>query len=75
MNRFTLDGASTRDVQAINKMVSGMIKLVYPDGNLTDKELEEILKLSIEYRQFVIDQNYRINREESFNKVLSYTIY
>ena len=75
LNRFTLTGASTRDVQAINKMVSGMIKLIYPDGNLTDEELEEIIKLGIEYRQFVIDQNYRINREESFNKKLSYMLY
>lgn len=56
-------------------MVSGMIKLIYPDGNLTDEELEEIIKLGIEYRQFVIDQNYRINREESFNKKLSYMLY
>ena len=40
INRFTLNGASTRDVQAINKIVSGMIKLVYPDGNLDDYVFE-----------------------------------
>ena len=56
-------------------ILGGVTMVQLREKNLTDEELEEILKLSIEYRQFVINQNYRINREESFNKVLSYTIY
>ena len=74
LNKFDLENASTRDVQAIEKIVSGMVKLVYPDGNLTDDELEEIVALAVEYRQFVVDQNYRINRDKTFDKKIQYMI-
>ncbi|WP_432205054.1 BREX system Lon protease-like protein BrxL [Cetobacterium somerae] len=74
LNRIKLEHASARDVQAIEKIVSGMIKLVYPDGNLTDEELEEVVGLAVEYRQFVVDQNYRINRDKTFDKQIQYMI-
>lgn len=74
LNRIRMNGNSQRDTDAINKITSGMIKLIYPDGEIRDNELEEIVKLAVEYRQFVVDQNYRINRDESFNKKIIYEI-
>lgn len=74
INKYELENASTRDAQAIEKIVSGMVKLVYPDGNLSDDELEELVALAVEYRQFVIDQNYGINKDETFDKQIQYMI-
>ena len=34
-----------RDTVAVRKMVSGLIKLVYPDGNYNKEEIEEVLKI------------------------------
>lgn len=38
------------------KTTSGLLKLLYPDGRLTDQELEEVLLLSSELRQRVREQ-------------------
>lgn len=37
-----------RDTIAVRKMVGGFIKLLYPDGEYTKEQLEEILKLALE---------------------------
>ena len=42
----TTRGISGRDQRAILKSVSGLLKLLYPDGHVTDDELEEVLLLS-----------------------------
>ena len=62
-SRFTLidtakteHGISGRDQRAVYKTLSGLLKLIYPDGNITDDELEELLLLSCELRQRVRDQ-------------------
>ncbi|MBU3145636.1 BREX system Lon protease-like protein BrxL [Clostridium sp. CF012] len=73
-NKINLKDCSIRDTDAVNKMVSGMIKLVYPDGEVRDEELRELVDLAIEYRQFVIDQNYRINKDVNFDKKLLYDL-
>lgn len=75
LNRVNLKGASTRDTDAINKIISGMIKLIYPDGIVSNDELIEIIELAIEYRQFVINQNYKINKDEMFNKLINFDLY
>ncbi len=49
-------GVSGRDQRAIMKNTSGLLKLLYPDGQLSDEELEEVLSLSCELRQRVRDQ-------------------
>lgn len=36
-----------RDTIAVRKMVDGLVKLVYPDGEFTKEQLEEILKLAL----------------------------
>ena len=52
----TAQGLSGRDQRAILKSVSGLLKLLYPDGTVTDDELEEVLLLASELRQRVREQ-------------------
>jgi ATP-dependent Lon protease len=46
------------------KTGSGLLKLIYPDGQVTDEELEEILLLSCELRQRVREQLHLIAQGE-----------
>ncbi len=52
----TTRGISGRDQRAILKSASGLLKLLYPDGHVTDDELEEVLLLACELRQRVREQ-------------------
>jgi ATP-dependent Lon protease len=52
----TAQGLSGRDQRAVLKTGSGLLKLLYPDGNVTDDELAEVLTLACELRQRVRDQ-------------------
>lgn len=74
LNRIKLINANIRDEQAIKKIISGLIKLLYTDGNINNKQLNEIINYAIEYRQFVIDQNYNINNKPDYNKSIGYKI-
>jgi ATP-dependent Lon protease len=47
---------NTRDVKAVRKAVSGLLKLIHPDGNFTKEELLEYLGLAIECRRRVKEQ-------------------
>ncbi len=44
-------GITARDVRAVNKTLSGLLKLMYPNAEVTDEQLEELLFLAIEGRQ------------------------
>lgn len=60
------DGSlSERDHLAIRKTFSGMVKLLYPDGNMTDQEAYELIDFAVESRKRVKDQLYLI--DETFN--------
>lgn len=52
---------STRDSDGIHKTFSGLIKLLFPHGDATRDELEEILRFAIEGRKRVKDQILRID--------------
>ena len=52
---------STRDRDAIHKTMSGLLKVLYPNGKQTEAEVEELLKLAIESRKRVKDQLARID--------------
>ena len=59
---FTLgDDISTRDRDGINKTFSGLMKLLFPDGQASDVEIEEVLRCAIEGRKRVKDQLLRID--------------
>ena len=56
------DGSlSERDHLAIRKTFSGMVKLLYPDGNMTTEEAFEIIDFAAECRKRVKDQLYLID--------------
>lgn len=59
---FTLSSdISTRDRDGIHKTFSGMMKILYPHGEATREQIEEILRLSIEGRKRVKDQILRMD--------------
>jgi ATP-dependent Lon protease len=61
-----------RDTIAVRKMVGGFIKLVYPDGEYTKEQLEEILKLSLEMRRRVKEQLKKLGGMEFYDVNFSY---
>ena len=59
---FTLGSdISTRDRDGIHKTFSGLMKIIYPHGEATKEEIEEILRFAIEGRKRVKDQILRID--------------
>jgi ATP-dependent Lon protease len=55
------DEISTRDRDGINKTFSGLMKILYPEGEAADAEIEEVLRVAIEGRKRVKDQLLRID--------------
>lgn len=61
-NYVKFDGSlSERDSLAIRKTFSGMVKLLYPDGNFTALEALELIDFAAEGRKRVKDQLYIID--------------
>ena len=52
---------SERDHLAIRKTFSGMLKILYPDGNITNEEAFELVDFAAESRKRVKDQLYIID--------------
>src|SRR4051794_37553346 len=46
----------SRDVKAVRKTVSGLVKLIYPNGELSKEEIAELVELSLEGRRRVKEQ-------------------
>src|SRR5271169_5117246 len=63
---------NARDVKAVRKAVSGLIKLIYPDGRLTKDELAELLTLALEGRRRVKEQLKKIGAFEYHQTSFSY---
>ena len=61
-----------RDTIAVRKMVDGFIKLLYPDGEYTKDQLEEILKISLEMRRRVKEQLKKLVGMEFYDVNFSY---
>ena len=63
LNDFVqFDGSlSERDHLAIRKTFSGMMKLLYPDGNITQEEALELVEFAGECRKRVKDQLYIVD--------------
>lgn len=61
-----------RDVIAVKKTVSGLVKLLYPHGEFTKDEIEEVIRYAIEGRRRVKEQLKRIGGMEFFDIHLSY---
>jgi ATP-dependent Lon protease len=52
---------STRDRDGINKTFSGLMKILYPQGEASEAEIEDVLRTAIEGRKRVKDQLLRID--------------
>lgn len=61
-----------RDTIAVRKMVDGYVKLLYPDGNYTKEDIEEILKVSLEMRRRVKEQLKKLGGMEFYDVNFSY---
>ncbi len=61
-----------RDTIAVRKLVGGFIKLLYPDGEYTKEQLEEILRISLEMRRRVKEQLKKLGGMEFYDVNFSY---
>ncbi|MBC7234006.1 MAG: protease Lon-related BREX system protein BrxL [Chloroflexi bacterium] len=66
------DALNKRDEKAVRKTVSGLVKLLHPDGIVSKGELEEYLQLALEFRRRVKEQLRRMGGVEYWNTSLSY---
>lgn len=75
--RIDYGGAlSGRDTTAVNKTLNGLLKLMQPrpDAPISDELLEWAIKVSLEYRRRVKEQQKRIGSAEFRNTHFSYRI-
>ena len=75
--RVNYGGAlSGRDITAVNKTVSGLLKLLYPDPEMPvpDEELEELVRIALEARRRVKEQQKRVFKSEFRNTHFSYAM-
>ncbi len=75
--RVHLGGAlSGRDIEAVNKSVSGLTKLLFPDPEapVADEDLEWIVRVALEARRRVKEQQKRCFKSEFRNTHFSYIL-
>jgi ATP-dependent Lon protease len=75
--RVFLGGAlSGRDIEAVNKTVSGLAKLLFPDSSMpiSDEDLEWIVRTALESRRRIKEQQKRCFKAEFRNTHFSYTM-
>jgi ATP-dependent Lon protease len=76
-NRVFFGGAlSGRDTNAVNKTVSGLLKLLHPSGDDTvaEEDLEWAVRIAMEVRRRVKEQQKRVGAAEFRNTHFSYTM-
>jgi ATP-dependent Lon protease len=61
-----------RDVIAVRKMVSGLVKLIYPNGIYNKSDIEEVLRFALESRRRVKEQLKKIGGMEFYEVNFSY---
>jgi ATP-dependent Lon protease len=65
---------SGRDIEAVNKTISGLLKLLFPDPEMPipDEELEGVIRIALEARRRVKEQQKRCLKTEFRNTHFSY---
>ena len=61
-----------RDTIAVRRMVDGYLKLIYPDGEFSKDQLEEVLQLALEMRRRVKEQLKKLGGMEFYDVNFSY---
>jgi len=67
---------SGRDIEAVHKTIGGLVKLLFPDPaqQIPDDELEPLIRLALEARRRVKEQQKRCLKSEFRNTHFSYTM-
>jgi ATP-dependent Lon protease len=76
-NRVSFGGAlSGRDTNAVNKTIGGLLKLLYPDTTtfVPEEDLEWAIRIALEARRRVKEQQKRIGSAEFRNTHFSYVM-
>ena len=76
IDRYYSMGAhlNARDRKAVRKTVSGLMKILFPHGDVTEEELAEILELALEGRRRVKEQLKKMGSFEYYQTSFSYTL-
>jgi ATP-dependent Lon protease len=61
-----------RDTNAVRRTVSGMMKLLYPNGEFTKEDVREVLEYALEGRRRVKEQLKKIGGMEFYDVMFSY---
>ena len=61
-----------RDMIAVRKLISGFMKLIYPDGEASKDEIREVVEISLELRRRVKEQLKKIGGMEFYDVNFSY---
>lgn len=63
-----------RDRKAVKKTVSGLMKIIYPNGDATQEEIAELLEFAMEGRRRVKEQLKKMGSFEYYHTSFSYTL-
>ena len=76
IDRYFSMGAhlNARDRKAVRKTASGLMKILFPHGGVTQEELAEILELALEGRRRVKEQLKKMGSFEYYQTSFSYTL-
>lgn len=61
-----------RDTIAVRRMIDGYLKLLYPHGEMTKEDVEEVVKISLEMRRRVKEQLKKLGGMEFYDVNFSY---
>jgi ATP-dependent Lon protease len=76
IDRYFSMGAhlNARDRKAVRKTVSGLMKILFPHGEVTQDELAEVLEFALEGRRRVKEQLKKMGSFEYYQTSFSYTL-
>jgi len=63
---------NARDVKAVRKTVSGLVKLIYPNGEVSRQNLAELVEIALEGRRRVKEQLKKMGSFEYHQTSFSY---
>jgi ATP-dependent Lon protease len=74
MDRYFAMGShlNARDVKAVRKTVSGLMKILYPHGEISKEELSELADIAVEGRRRVKEQLKKMGSFEYYQTSFSY---
>jgi ATP-dependent Lon protease len=65
---------NARDRKAVRKTVSGLMKILFPNGEVTQQELADVLEFALEGRRRVKEQLKKMGSFEYYQTSFSYTL-